>query len=415
MLVGADNRSQHVVTTDLADGRNWKSEYVIQTGDSGLVEWSIQGIDRIGHALQKSSSENSISGLSFQSYDNGSDNYTFSADTREPLVDNLSLSASRNDLFSYGNNNKHVIKVGDNLTLSFTTDESIDNDSLSVSLKIGSDNRSSMLVKSIENDNNTSWKASYSVVAQDKGLVEWEITGVDRAGNALTKNNSLGVVSSLNFQSYLNKTYDVDNDDPDVITINITNTNQGKRLDNDSILLAKAGDNITFEFTLNEPIHHANLNLRFDGLNPSGNLQSLFYDNQSDTNQSGQGKYWKTVYTIDENDNGTISFILRGSDPAGNQISLDNQTVAKISDYNPGPDNLSLSFFDNKTIEVDNTRPEIRTIGITNSNQATKLNNQNISLAKPGDNISVEFSVSEPIGQPGLNLTLEVKRHQVSY
>ena len=169
-----------MVTTDLADGRNWKSEYVIQTGDSGLVEWSIQGIDRIGHALQKSSSENSISGLSFQSYDNGSDNYTFSADTREPLVDNLSLSASRNDLFSYGNNNKHVIKVGDNLTLSFTTDESIDNDSLSVSLKIGSDNRSSMLVKSIENDNNTSWKASYSVVAKDKGLVEWEITGVDR-------------------------------------------------------------------------------------------------------------------------------------------------------------------------------------------------------------------------------------------
>ena len=90
---------------------------------------------------------------------------------------------------------------------------------------------------------------------------------------------------------------------------------KGKRLDNDSILLAKADDNITFEFTLNEPIHHANLNLRFDGLNPSGNIQSLFYDNQSE-HQSGQGKYWKTVYTIDENDNGTISFILRGSDPA---------------------------------------------------------------------------------------------------
>ena len=97
------------------------------------MEWDISASDPAGNTLVKDDNVTSVPALKFVVFDN----FSFTADTTSPLLDNLSIVASKvENAFAYDNHSRHVLKAGDNLTLTFTTNENIDNTSLGTILQI---------------------------------------------------------------------------------------------------------------------------------------------------------------------------------------------------------------------------------------------------------------------------------------
>ena len=114
-------------------------------GDNGTFQWNFHGIDRAGNALEKDTGLDQISALAFSDFSaSPSETFGYLADTRTPKLTSIGIVADKaEDAFDYDNDSIHVLKSGDNLTLSFTTDESVDNQSLHPDLMIGSVDRSS--------------------------------------------------------------------------------------------------------------------------------------------------------------------------------------------------------------------------------------------------------------------------------
>ena len=104
---------------------------------------------------------------------------------------------------------------------------------------------------------------------------------------------------------------------------------------------------------------------------------------------------WVANHQILDADNGTISWSISGKDRAGNQLELSSNELITGLDFDQ---------FNQYGYEVDSTDPKIVDIRISNTNQATKYSNPNVQLVKTGDNITIEFTLSEPITQPGLSL-----------
>ena len=89
------------------------------------------------------------------------------------------------------------------LTLSFTTDESVDKQSLHSDLMIGSVDRSSDVnLSETGNQDGKSWVAFYTVKDGDNGTFQWNFHGIDRAGNALEKDTGLDQISALAFSDF---------------------------------------------------------------------------------------------------------------------------------------------------------------------------------------------------------------------
>ena len=79
-----------------------------------------------------------------------------------------------------------------------------------------------------------------------------------------------------------------------------------------------------------------------------------------DDNQTlDPGKFWRTVYTVDANDNGTLKFVFSGNDSAGNRLRIDNASLPKIALTDLGSDGLSFSRYDNHTISADTKAPVV--------------------------------------------------------
>ena len=96
-----------------------------------------------------------------------------------------------------------ILKSGDNLTLSFTTDESVDEKSLHPDLMIGTVNRSSkVLLTETGARDGKSWQAFYTVEDGDNGTFQWNFHGIDRAGNALEKDTELDKITALAFSDF---------------------------------------------------------------------------------------------------------------------------------------------------------------------------------------------------------------------
>ena len=113
--------------------------YTVKDGDNGTFQWNFHGIDRAGNALEKDTGLDQISALAFSDFSaSPSETFGYLADTRTPKLTSIGIVADKaEDAFDYDNDSIHVLKSGDNLTLSFTTDESVDKQSLHPDLMIG--------------------------------------------------------------------------------------------------------------------------------------------------------------------------------------------------------------------------------------------------------------------------------------
>ena len=142
-MIGTENRSSKVLLTETGDqdGKSWQAFYTVEDGDNGTFQWNFHGIDRAGNALEKDTELDQITALAFSDFNaSPSETFGYLADTRTPKLASINIVADKSeDAFDYNNESIHVLKSGDNLTLSFTTDESVDEKSLHPDLMIGTE------------------------------------------------------------------------------------------------------------------------------------------------------------------------------------------------------------------------------------------------------------------------------------
>ena len=183
-MIGSVDRSSDVNLTETGnqDGKSWVALYTVKDGDNGTFQWNFHGIDRAGNALEKDTGVDQITALAFSDFNESSlKTYGYFADTRTPKLMSIGIVADKSeDAFDYDNESIHVLKSGDNLTLSFTTDESVDEKSLHPDLMIGTENRSSKVLLTETGDRDgKSWQAFYTVEDGDNGTFQWNFHGID--------------------------------------------------------------------------------------------------------------------------------------------------------------------------------------------------------------------------------------------
>ena len=139
---------------------------------------------------------------------------------------------------------------------------------------------------------------------------------------------------------------------------------------NNSQNLAKPEDNLTLDFTVSEDIPQPTVNLAGHAVIPS--------------NSSGDGKTWQAVYRVDNTTlNENVSFNIGFSDAAGNV----GDNVTTVTSGTP--------------ILVDTEPPFLSQVKI-------RSNNDNSTLAKAEEVITLSFSSSESIDRPSVTLGLSL-------
>ena len=242
-------------------------------------------------------------------------------DTQSPTLSSLNISSD--NIYD-----PSLAKLGDNLTLSFVSDEALMTPTGELAGRLG--------LSAVDNSSATDWYFTTEVLPstpEDNVSFRFDIS--DLAGNVVT-----GFNSTLN-----NSSVRVDKTPPLVSGITLVSTN-----DNGS--WAKAGDNLTLEFSTSEAVSTPSILIA---------ANSRLADNRS-----LDGKQWETIYEVLPGDNGTVNWDFTVRDLAGN-VS-DNVTQ------------------DNALITIDTQKPVLDNLSFVSSNTF------NPSFAKAGDNLTLRFS-----------------------
>ena len=146
-MIGTEivHRKVNLTETGIETGSHGLHFYTVEDGDNGTFQWNFHGIDR-AEMHSKDTELDQITALAFSDFNASLQRLSVISQIREPQNWRrlISWPVKSEDAFDYNNESIHVLKSGDNLTLSFTTDESVDEQSLHPDLMIGTENRSSM-------------------------------------------------------------------------------------------------------------------------------------------------------------------------------------------------------------------------------------------------------------------------------
>ncbi|MEC8395307.1 MAG: LamG domain-containing protein, partial [SAR324 cluster bacterium] len=180
------------------------------------------------------------------SFNQTTDNSSVFVDLVEPIISSVSITST--------NENPDFAKYGDNLTLSFSTSEPIQDPTDNISI----DGLTNILV--VGSDNKTEWTATGQVASDAPGMANYSISVRDLTGNEAPPVTS---TTSIN----------LDTDLPFLSEINLVSNNA-----NDPDGFAKPGDNLTLSFnsteTLQTPViilaDIASLNVMDTSINQDG-------------------------------------------------------------------------------------------------------------------------------------------------
>ena len=292
----------------------WTATYVMTgTDPEGPVSFLISNIaDLYGNPVSDISSTTDGTSVLF--------------DKTAPFLTEVYISSNNSDITK--------AKVGDEISISFTSSETI----ISPSANIAGNGATII-------GGPTLWQANYTMTAADlEGVILFSISGIiDPAGNTCSNVTSTTDASSVTFD----KTAPV----VTVVSISSSNADPSK---------AKVGDIVTISFSSNEA-------LLIPSATISGNGASI----------SNGPLNWTGSYTMTASDpEGMVSFILSNlKDLAGNSIV-----------------NIS-SVTDGSNVDFDKTAPVISPVSIVS-------NNPDPTLAKIGNIITLTFSSSEDIVLP---------------
>ena len=271
-------------------------------------------------------------------------------DLEGPVLSDVSI-ISDNDNVSWG-------REGDNITLSFTSNETIQTPDLTNISIVGLTD----LVFTSLNDNNTRWQVT-GTVDEDavsgsggsggSGYADFSISVTDQAGNT-----GSSVADATGGERVA-----LDVEDPLVNAVNI-------RSSNDNSSLAKAGDNITLEFSFDEPIQTPDpVEVTVQGTDP---LEFTKLDQE--------GKHWQGIGVVQQDAAGDAFISISVQDYAGNRGSPLTQTT------------------DQTSVVLDTQPPTLSQFSLFSNNSLSN------SLAKSGDNITLRFTASEAIFTPQVTL-----------
>ncbi|QEP44467.1 hypothetical protein D5085_15815 [Ectothiorhodospiraceae bacterium BW-2] len=295
------------VTATNTSGNTYTASYTLQAGDTeGAVSFSIDAVDAAGNAMTQVTATTDSSSVSF--------------DETAPALTAVSIASDNSDTT--------LAKVGDTVTLSFTTDGS---HSGTPTVTLGGNG------VTVTNTSGNTYTASYTLQAGDtEGAVSFTIDAVDAAGNAMTQVTATTDSSSVSF----------DTTAPALTAVSIAS-------DNSDTALAKTGDTVTLSFTT-------------DGSHSGTPTVTLGGNSVTATNTSGNT--YTASYTLQAGDiEGTLSFTIDAVDAAGNAMTQVTATT------------------DSSSVSFDETAPALTAVSIASDNSDT-------TLAKVGDTVTLSFT-----------------------
>jgi len=269
------------------------------------------------------------------------DNYE--VETLVPTLTSVGISSN--------NSTSTLAKEGDEITLSFTSSETINTPTVTFeSNNVAITN--SVTVTNISGDD---WTATYTVHSSDTdGSVSFTIDFSDSAGNT----NSVNSVTDSSAVT-------VDMTVPTLTPVSIASNNS-------TSTLAKEGDVVTLSFTASETIDTPTVVIQ------SGSASIT----NSVTVTNTTGDEWTATYTVHTDDtDGAVSF-----------------TISNFSDLSGNSGSNVTAVTDSSSVTVDKVSPTIDSITMTSNNSTN-------TLGKLNDVITLSFSSSETINTPTVTFT----------
>ena len=240
----------HTVIPTNTSGNDWAASYTMATDDTeGLIAYTIAFTDTLGNAGTTVDSNSAI---------------TF--DKTAPSFSGVTISSS--------NANPNLAKVGDTITIDFTTSETVQTPVVSIAFQFAT----------VTNLGGNNWRATYTMISSDtEGTIQYTINVTDLAGN-----------SPITVPGASNITFDKTN--PTIISQVLTTSNSNPNY-------AKTGDTVTLTFTSSEGIQAPNVTI-------AGHTLTA-------TNTSGNN--WTATYTMTASDTeGLVAYTIDFTDSAGN-------------------------------------------------------------------------------------------------
>lgn len=401
----------HLVSPTNTGGNNWLASYALTSSDTeGLVSFVIDFTDFVGNAGDSVTSTTNSSSVTF--------------DKTDPSFSGITISSS--------NANPNLAKVGDTITVDFTSSETIQTPVVGIAFQFAT----------VINLGGNNWRATYTMTSSDtEGTMQYTINVTDLAGNTpITVPGLTGIT--------------FDKSAPTITSQALTSSNSNPNY-------AKTGDTVTLTFTSSESIQTPVVTIAghsVSATNTSGNDWTATY-NMASSDTEGLISY--TIDYIDlsgntgttVNTNSTIIFDLTNPTLTSTNVtsSNTNPSYAKAGDtitltftsseaiqtpsvtiaghsviatntsgntwtatyimatadtegliaytitFTDTAGNAGAAVNTNSAISFDKTIPTLLTI-------TTTTTNANSSYAKIGDTITVAFIESEPIQTPSVTI-----------
>ncbi|MFJ7951291.1 S-layer homology domain-containing protein [Lysinibacillus sp. NPDC096418] len=303
-----------------SDAKTWSASYTMQANDTdGTLAFTISYEDLIGNIGSQVTTVTTGTAITF---------------------DKQSPNASTVTIFS-SNVDPTKAKVGDTVTLSFTTSESIQTPTVTIAGKAAT---------VIQNGDEKTWQATYVIANGDSdGILGFTINFHDLVGNQATEVTGTTDGSSIS----------LDGTKPTVQTVTMHSNNVNQEF-------AKVGDIVTLEIVTSEDVHLPIATI-------AGKAATV--TDKGD----GDAKTWQATYTLQSQDSdGPVSFTLDFQDLNGNKgLQVTNVTTGTIV------------LFDKEQPEVTEYYPLHNALDVLNTDNLILTFNENV-VPVTGKNIIIK-------------------------
>ena len=244
-------------------GNRWAAFNYVDTDFPEFITFNLTCYDLAGNEKIVSHSQSSVA---------TTDEKSVSYDSSPPSISNISIVSNNSTINT-------LAKVGDVVTITFTSSEALGDTDV---LVYGTN------PASVSNTGN-SWTATYTMRSDDaNGIIPFAITYYDLAGNSGEQKTQANASNSVTF----------DKTPPTFSSVSIMSSNAASGL-------AKVGNLITLSFTSSEVVTITSASISGNTVVPSS--------------AGDAGLDWTATYTMQNTDNnGTIPFVIDYKDVAGN-------------------------------------------------------------------------------------------------
>ena len=336
--------------TDADDGHTYEASFTVGAGENGLVKYKIKITDLTGNVTEDSDFVDS----------------DLTVDTTAPTITENTLTVTSN------NDDDSLAKKDDVVTLKFTASEALHGTAANntVVFKVGDgDAKTAINLGATDADDGHTYEASFTVGDNETGVVKYKIKMTDLAGNITEET------------SFTDSGVTVDTTAP-TITENTLTVVSSNELDAENATLAIQDDTVTLKFTASEELHGTAENNTVVFKVGDGNAKTAI--NLAATTDENDGHTYEASFTVAEGDTGVVKYKIKITDPTGNKTEETS--------------------FNDSDVTVDTTAPTIS----ANSLSIVSNNNDN-TLAKQGDIVTLKFTASEALHGTAENNTVVFK------